>query len=441
MMEHFSWSSARQIPNASSCASSSSYGEQGERNHGVTHAHHSVQPCQSHGTERLNGELVSIGTSDCQVRTKYEGEKGMRERHRLQPEQMAASKDMPIYLSSSFSGRLSFREKREYSEVERELSSEGRRTEMRTVSRSKGSRSILGFPSVQTRTEELDAKFASLPFDVLVRIVGSFSWPNLWSATRVCRSWHGALAPFREAMLFVHCGKKFKHGRGGFARNLNKALDSFLKGAVRGCGAAMVDAGLLLWEMGRRDEGIKWYRQAAELGDPAGQCNLGLACLQDPSNPPEAIKWFQRAALAGHVRAQYSLALCLQQGRGVEANSVQAAHWYLKAARGGNARAMHNVALCYLKGEGMLQNHREARRWMKRAALAGHRKAQYDFGLTLLLEGDGGMALVFLELATRAGESAATHPRDALLEELSPKMRAHAIACADKWQVKQNSRP
>jgi TPR repeat protein len=31
---------------------------------------------------------------------------------------------------------------------------------------------------------------------------------------------------------------------------------------------------------GRRDEGIKWYKQAAELRHPAGMCNLGLAYLQ-----------------------------------------------------------------------------------------------------------------------------------------------------------------
>lgn len=282
--------------------------------------------------------------------------------------------------------------------------------------------------------------FAMLPDDILLRIAGSFSWPNLWSASRVCRSWSQALGPLREAMLFVHWGKKFKHGRGGIARNPDKALDSFLNGAKRGCAAAMVDAGLLLWEMGRRQEGVYWYKQAAELGDPAGQCNLGLAYLQDSSDPSEAVKWFQRAALAGHVRAQYSLALCVQQGRGVECSAVKAARWYLRAAEGGSARAMYNLALCYRKGEGLNVDLREARKWMKRAALSGHRKAQFEHGLTLFAESDGGLALVFLELATRAGETAATHLRDALLQQLSPKMRTHAITCADRWQAKLNAR-
>lgn len=282
--------------------------------------------------------------------------------------------------------------------------------------------------------------FAMLPDDILLRIMGSFSWPNLWSASRACRSWCQALAPLREAMHFVHWGKRFKHGRGGISQNLDKALHSFLNGAKRGCAAAMVDAGLLMWEMGQKQEGVFWYKQAAELGDPAGQCNLGLAYLQDSSNPAEAVKWFQRAALAGHVRAQYSLALCLQQGKGVDCSVMKAARWYQRAAEGGSARAMYNLALCYRKGEGLIGDSHEARKWMKRAALAGHRKAQFEHGLTLFAENDGGLALVFLELATRAGETAATHLRDALIQQLSPKMRTHAITCADKWQAKLNAR-
>lgn len=75
-------------------------------------------------------------------------------------------------------------------------------------------------------------------------------------------------------------GKRFKHGRGGVRKNLDKALDCFLKGAVRGSTLAMVDAGLMYWEMGKKDDAIALYRRAAELGDSSGQCNLGLSYLQ-----------------------------------------------------------------------------------------------------------------------------------------------------------------
>ncbi|XP_075504749.1 F-box protein At1g70590-like isoform X2 [Primulina tabacum] len=119
--------------------------------------------------------------------------------------------------------------------------------------------------------------FSDLPYDVLARIT---AFPDLRAASLVCRAWRDALKPLREAMVFLKWGKRFKHGRWGMKANLSKALDSFLKGAARGSTLALVDAGLIYWELGRREEGISWYRRAAELGDPAGQCNLALSYLQ-----------------------------------------------------------------------------------------------------------------------------------------------------------------
>ncbi|XP_021654867.2 F-box protein At1g70590 isoform X2 [Hevea brasiliensis] len=226
--------------------------------------------------------------------------------------------------------------------------------------------------------------FSTLPFDILTKIAASFTLPNLQAASLVCRSWRDALCPLREAMMFLRWGKRFKHGRGGVRPNLEKALDSFLKGAARGSTLAMVDAGLVFWEMGRKDKAISLYLKAAELGDPAGQCNLGISYLQaEPPKPKEAIKWLSQASIAGHVRAQYQLALCLHQGRGVDHNLQESAKWYLKAAAGGYVRAMYNVALCYSVGEGLPQNRRQARKWMKRAADRGHSKAQFEHGLGL----------------------------------------------------------
>ncbi|ERN06916.1 F-box protein At1g70590 [Amborella trichopoda] len=282
----------------------------------------------------------------------------------------------------------------------------------------------------------LNPNFSALPFDVLRRLASSFTVTDLWAASRVCRSWREGLQPLREAMVLVRWGKRFKHGMGGVRRNLNKALDSFLKAAAHGSAAAMVDAGLIFWEMGKKDDGIALYRKAAALGDPAGQCNLGLSYLQvDPPNPEEAVRWFYKAAFAGHVGAKYSLALCLQQGRGVACNRVEAARWYLRAAEGGNARAMYNTALCYLSGEGISRNYQLARKWMKRAADFGHRKAQYEHGLSLFSEGEKTMALVYLELASRAGETAAAHIKDVLVQQLSPSMRACAMSSADNWHA------
>ncbi|PIN09982.1 hypothetical protein CDL12_17427 [Handroanthus impetiginosus] len=283
--------------------------------------------------------------------------------------------------------------------------------------------------------------FSAIPYDVLARIAASFSLANLRAASLVCRAWRDALKPLREAMVLLKWGKRFKHGRGGVKPNLSKALDSFLKGAARGSTLAMVDAGLIFWEMGKKDEAIAWYRRAAELGDPAGQCNLAISYLQaNPPNSKEAIEWLYKASIASHVRAQYQLARCLHEGQGVEQSLEEAARWYLRAAEGGYVRAMYNTSLCYSLGEGLWQSHRLARKWMKRAADCGHSRAQYDHGLTLVLEGDTMKALVYLELATRAGEMAATHIKNDILHELSAASRDKAMHLADNWRPLPSSR-
>ncbi|XP_060196135.1 F-box protein At1g70590-like isoform X2 [Lycium barbarum] len=328
--------------------------------------------------------------------------------------------------------------------------------------------------------------FSQLPYDVLLKLAATFTAPNLRTASLVCKSWFEALKPLRESMLFLSWGKRFKHGRNGVKPNLIKALDSFLKGAARGSTLAMVDAGLVYWEIGRREEGTCLYRKAAELGDPVGQCNLGISLLQgaargstlamvdaglvyqeigrreegiglyrkaaelsDPSgqcnlgisllqaNPPdpeEAVKWLYKASVAGHVRAQYQLALSLHKGRGPNNNLQEAAKWYLRAAEGGYVRAMYNTALCYSVGEGLMQSDKLARKWMMRAANRGHSKAQLEHGRSLFSEGEMMRAVVYLELAARAGEAAADPVKNVILQQMSASSRDRAMLLANIWR-------
>ncbi|KAG8493074.1 hypothetical protein CXB51_010371 [Gossypium anomalum] len=283
--------------------------------------------------------------------------------------------------------------------------------------------------------------FSALPFDILTKIAASFNFPNLLAASLVCRSWRDALRPLREAMMLLRYGKRFKHGRGGVRRNLDKALDSFLKGAARGSTLAMVDAGLIYWERGLKEAAIALYQKAAALGDPAGQCNLGISYLHaQPQNHKEAVKWLHQASVGGYTRAQYQLALCLHQGLGVHRNLYEAAKWYLKAAEGGYVRAMYNASLCYSSGVGLSQSRRQARKWMRRAADRGHSKAQFEHGLALFSEGEMMKAVVYLELATRSGETAATHVKNVILQQLSATSRERALLLADNWRALPSAR-
>ncbi|CAK9312382.1 unnamed protein product [Citrullus colocynthis] len=282
--------------------------------------------------------------------------------------------------------------------------------------------------------------FSALPYDILIKIAASFNLPNLRAASFVCKDWFEAFRPLREAMLFLRWGKRFKHGRGGVRPNSDKALNSFLKGAARGSTLAMVDAGLLYWEMGNKNEAIALYQKAADLGDPSAKCNLGISFLHaKPPNPTEAVKWLRQASMVGNIRAQYQLALCLQQGHGVDRNVQEAARWFFKAAEGGYVRAMYNLSLCYSCGEGLVHNHQQAKKWMKRAADRGHSKAQFEHGLHLFSERDMMKAVVYLELATRSGERAAAHVKNVILQQLSQSSRDRVMSVADNWRALPSS--
>ncbi|CAN8235711.1 unnamed protein product [Cochlearia groenlandica] len=294
-------------------------------------------------------------------------------------------------------------------------------------------------PSHESDTDGFD--FSMLPFDILLKIAAAFSLPNLHAASSVCRSWRDALRPLRESMVLLRWGKKFKHGRGGVRANLDKALDSFLKGAARGSTLAMVDAGLVYWQNGDKERAVGLYRRAAELGDAVGQCNLGISYLQvQHSNAKEAMKWLKLSAENGYVRAMYQLALSLHQGRLVQTNLVEAARWYLKAAEGGYVRAMYNISLCYKVGEGLPQNRKLARKWMKRAADHGHSKAQFEHGLALFSEGAMLKSVLYLELAERGGETAASHVKEVIHQQLSADSRVHAINQANNWRALPSTR-
>ncbi|XP_066348919.1 F-box protein At1g70590-like [Miscanthus floridulus] len=291
------------------------------------------------------------------------------------------------------------------------------------------------------------ADFSALPPELVHRALAAACASDVAAASRACRAWRDALRPLREAAALHAYGRRVKHGlvagssasRGAGGERLEterqRALGLFRRAARLGSAAAMVDAGLMCWEDGRREEAVGYYRSAADLGHPVGMCNLGVSYLEaDPPKAEEAIRWFYPSASAGNARAQYNLGLCLQNGKGVKRNQKEAAKWYLRAAEGGNVRAMYNISLCYSYGEGLSQDPVRAKRWLQLAADCGHKKALYECGIKLCAAGDRVKSLMYLELATRRGETAAAHMRDVIFESLSVVNAQRAMSDADKWK-------
>ena len=163
-----------------------------------------------------------------------------------------------------------------------DMDEQRKRTAVSSFVRGRSRRRRWSPPSPLPAPPTAAASFADLPFDVLARLAAPFDVPTLWAASTVCQSWREALRPLREAMVLLRVGKGYKRGRGpGIGRpNPHRALEYFLKGVDRGSAPAMVDAGLMYWEMGKKEEAEALYRRAAELGYPAGQCNLGVCYLE-----------------------------------------------------------------------------------------------------------------------------------------------------------------
>jgi uncharacterized protein len=118
--------------------------------------------------------------------------------------------------------------------------------------------------------------------------------------------------------------------------------------------------------------------RAAEKGVPDVQFWLGVAFDQHlwfgVTDQQEALKWFRRAAELGNPDAEAELGRLYQDGDGVEQNYVQAAFWFRKAAEhvpnlGGAGQGRNNLGLLYADGHGVPKDYVQAYMWF---SLAGN---------------------------------------------------------------------
>jgi len=130
-------------------------------------------------------------------------------------------------------------------------------------------------------------------------------------------------------------------------------------------------------------EAVKWYRQAAEKGDPDAQNSLGAAYFHGTGvekNEAEAVKWFRQAAEQGYAEAQKNMGAIYYNGTGVEKDEAEAVKWFLKAAEQGYAEAQNKLGEAYFNGTGIAKNEAEAVKWFRQAAEQGHALAQSILG-------------------------------------------------------------
>lgn len=136
------------------------------------------------------------------------------------------------------------------------------------------------------------------------------------------------------------------------------------------------------FKAGKLVEGYALYEQAAELGDSNAQFEMGTAITFGKIDRPlsDGIKWLELAVKNNHIKAINNLAICYQQGKGVEKDLKKAFSLYSLAVSKGDAMAEFNVGQAYYFGLGVVRNLSKALECVERAAEAGCVNAYYMLG-------------------------------------------------------------
>lgn len=189
--------------------------------------------------------------------------------------------------------------------------------------------------------------------------------------------------------------EEYYYGKNGKKSDTAKALELYRQAAEQGHAEALYELGAALKMPGEYQntrEAVKWLRKAAEQGHQEAQAELGhsyefgvgveidlkeaekwyhmsqeeapVANKKTKSTPSALYKkgreyyktqdytnaflCFEQAAEQGHADAQYFLALCYQDGTGVEKNKKMMWKWYYAASDNGNMIAR---GLCELRNE------------------------------------------------------------------------------------------
>lgn len=174
-------------------------------------------------------------------------------------------------------------------------------------------------------------------------------------------------------------------GEGGFAR----AVALFRAAADKGYAPGMTWLGRA-FEWGstfagsdsdeNMDEAERWYRKAADAGDPDAMFTLGGLSERGAFRrvaPPtteqfdletrEAVVWYRMAAQHGWAPAMRKLAELYEKGDGVPKDPVEAVRWYRLAAEAGDWEGMAVLSRMLEDGEGVGRDAAQANLWAERA--------------------------------------------------------------------------
>ena len=190
-----------------------------------------------------------------------------------------------------------------------------------------------------------------------------------------------------------------------------------------------------------KDEAVKWYLDAAKLGQTDAMMALSELALAGVGglNSSDAVKWLKKAANNGNTDAMRALADIYRLGKGVAPNPAEAQNWleragnfgdvnairkqadrlldsdpkkalalYEQAARQGDAKSAYIAGIMYVENLDIRPNSAKSAKYLRQAANAGIAAAQADYGLIVYqgngVERDIKAAAKWFEKSAKAGD-------------------------------------
>lgn len=131
------------------------------------------------------------------------------------------------------------------------------------------------------------------------------------------------------------------------------------------------------------EEGLVWYRKAADAGCVQGHLGLGLAALNIARTQDDyaaAAKELHQAAEGGLGTALYLIGVMRERGLGLPQDQTIAMQYYEQAAEKNVHAAQAKYGLGLMAGLGVKKNLARGETWLRRAALSGDAEAAAVLG-------------------------------------------------------------
>ena len=203
------------------------------------------------------------------------------------------------------------------------------------------------------------------------------------------------------------------------AAEKERAAEYLQQAADAGHALAMCRMGQRLMASGKPEDvsaGVEWLKRAAETGEAEGLYLLGLCYDQGRGTEKDAnraVECWQGAAAKGFAPALVTLGMAYANGYGgLEKSIEKAVENYEQAASLEDARGYYSMAVCYDQGKGVEKDAAKAVAYARRAAEQQHSDACLFMGKAHLM-GYGGaekspaLAAPYLLKAADAGNAEA----------------------------------